>query len=225
MNDEYALWPTSDFSLFRREKYTLKKIVIGMVLGAGITFSTAVYASDAIQAIKYQVEFLFNGVAKQLDSEYTVLNYNGHAYVPIRFVAESMRAQIEFNETEQQISIKYGTPIEQLKSRIEMTALQLFETAGHGDLNETNKLIDAIAPADLNPVFLQIFKMAHMFQGKPHVDNLVELLIEKQVDLNIVDDSNGYTPLHYATERAIELTGSLLDAQAKVNVSANGMTL
>ncbi|WP_171688971.1 ankyrin repeat domain-containing protein [Paenibacillus germinis] len=202
----------------------MKKIVIGMVLGAGITFSTAVYASDAIQAIKYQVKFLFNGVAKQLDSEYTVLNYNGHAYVPIRFVAESMRAQVEFNETEQQISIKYGTPTEQLKSRIEMTALQLFETAGRGDLNETKKQVDAIAPADLNPVFLQIFKMAHMFQGKPHVANLVELLIQKQVDLNIVDDSNGYTPLHYAAERAIDLTESLLDAKAKVNVSANGLT-
>ncbi|NEW09727.1 hypothetical protein GK047_27780 [Paenibacillus sp. SYP-B3998] len=94
----------------------MKKIVIGLVLGAGITCSTAVYASDAIQAI----------------------NYNGHAYVPLRFVAESMRAQVEFNETEQQMSIKYGTPTEQLKSRIEMTALQLFETAGRGDLNETN---------------------------------------------------------------------------------------
>ncbi|CAN7529639.1 ankyrin repeat domain-containing protein [Paenibacillus sp. LjRoot153] len=202
----------------------MKKIVLGMVLGAGITFSTAVYASDAIQVIKYQVEFLFNGVTKQLDSEYTVLNYNGHAYVPIRFVAESMRAQVEFNETEKQISIKYGTPTEQLQSRIEMTALQLFETAGGGDQNETNKQIDAIVPAELNSVFIQIFKMAHMFQGKPHVDNLVELLIQKQVDLNMVDESNGYTPLHYAVERAINLTGSLLDAQAKVNVSANGLT-
>ncbi|MGO4498419.1 ankyrin repeat domain-containing protein [Paenibacillus sp. 2RAB27] len=202
----------------------MKKIVFGMVLGAGITFSTAVYASDAIQAMKYQVEFLFNGVTKQLDSEYTVLNYNGHAYVPIRFVAESMRAHVEFNEADKQISIKYGTPTEQLQSRIEMTALQLLKTTEKGELDETKKQIDAIPPTELNSVFIQIFKMAHMFQGNPHVAYLVELLIQKQVDLNIVDESNGYTPLHYAAERSIDLVGSLLDAGAKVNVSANGMT-
>ncbi|CAN7665703.1 ankyrin repeat domain-containing protein [Paenibacillus sp. LjRoot56] len=202
----------------------MKKIVLGMVLGAGITFSTAVYASDAIQAVKYQVEFLFNGVIKQVDSEYTVLNYNGHAYVPIRFVAESMRAQVEFNEADKQISIKYGTPTEQLQSRIEMTALQLLKSTENGEMNETKSQIDAIAPTELNSVFIQIFKMAHMYQGKPHVINLVELLIQKQVDLNIVDASNRYTPLHYAAERSIDLVGSLLDAGPKVNVLANGMT-
>ncbi|CAH1194931.1 hypothetical protein PAECIP111891_00564 [Paenibacillus allorhizoplanae] len=202
----------------------MKKIVLGMVLGAGITFSTAVYASDAIQAVKYQVEFLFNGVTKQLDSEYTVLNYNGHAYVPIRFVAESMRAQIEFNEADKQISIKYGTPTEQLQSRIEMTALQLLKSTENGEMDETNSQIDAIAPTELNSVFIQIFKMAHMYQGKPQVINLVELLIQKQVNLNIVDESNGYTPLHYAAERSIDLVGSFLDAGPKVNVLANGMT-
>jgi ankyrin repeat protein len=202
----------------------LKKIVLGMVLGAGITFSTAVYASDTIQAVKYQVEFLFNGVVSQLDSEYTVLNYNGHAYVPIRFVAESMRAQVEFNEDDKQISIKYGTPTEQLQSRIEMTSLQLLKTTENGDLDETKSQIEAIAPTELNSVFMQIFKMAHMYQGNPHVAYLVELLIQKQVDLNIVDESNGYTPLHYAAERSIDLVGSLLDAGAKVNISANGMT-
>lgn len=204
----------------------MKKIVIGMVLGAGLTLSTAVYASEAIQAIKYQVSFLFNGVSKQLDGdEYTVLNYNGHAYVPIRFVAESMRAQVAYNETEQQISITYGTPKEQNKTRIEMTALQLFGTAERGSLEETKQQVDAIAPSDLNLVFLQIFSAAHMFQDKPHVSDLVELLIQKQADLNIVDDSNGYTPLHYATERALYLTETLLNAKANVNVrSANGIT-
>ncbi|MCR8632019.1 ankyrin repeat domain-containing protein [Paenibacillus radicis (ex Xue et al. 2023)] len=202
----------------------MKKLVIGMILGAGLTLSTVVYASDTIQAIKFQVSFLFNGVSKQVDSEYTVLNYNGHAYVPIRFVAESMRGQVEYDETKQQISIKYGTPTEQKQTRVEMTALQLFDVAGHGDLIETKKYVDAIAPEDLNPIFLQILKIAHMFQGKPHVADLVDLLIGKKVDLNMVDESNGYTPLHYAAERAIDLTGNLLDAKANVNVSANGMT-
>ncbi|NQX58246.1 ankyrin repeat domain-containing protein [Paenibacillus qinlingensis] len=202
----------------------MKKIVLGMVLGAGITFSTAVYAADAIQAVKYQVKFLFNGVAKQMDSEYTVLNYNGHAYVPIRFVAESMRAQVEFIEAEKQISIKFGTPTEQLQSRIEMIALELIKSAELGDLNETKEQVNAVAPTEISSVFLEILKMAHMFQGKPQVINLVELLIQKQVNLNIVDESNGYTPLHYAAERSIDLVESLLDAGAKVNVSANGMT-
>ncbi|WP_312117985.1 stalk domain-containing protein [Brevibacillus reuszeri] len=31
-----------------------------------------------------------NGQNKEIGSEYTVLNNNGHAYVPVRFVAESL---------------------------------------------------------------------------------------------------------------------------------------
>ncbi|KRF03381.1 hypothetical protein ASG89_23360 [Paenibacillus sp. Soil766] len=116
------------------------------------------------------------------------------------------------------------TPSEQLQSRIELTTLHLLETAGRGNLTETTEQVDTIAPSDLNLVFLQIFKMAHMFKGNQHVSDLVDLLINKQVDLNIVDESNSYTPLHYAAERAINLTESLLDGNAKVNVSANGMT-
>src|SRR5690606_33404769 len=43
---------------------------------------------------------VFNGVTKEMDNtEYVVLNHQGHAYVPIRFVAENMGALVKYEES------------------------------------------------------------------------------------------------------------------------------
>jgi hypothetical protein len=74
----------------------LKKFVLGLICGIGLTVTTAVYASNTIQAYLFPVEYEFNGQTKQLDSEYTTINYNGHAYVPVRFVAESLGVGVRY---------------------------------------------------------------------------------------------------------------------------------
>ena len=83
----------------------LKKFFLGLICGIGLTATTAVYASDTIQAYLFPVRYEFNGQTKQLDSEYTTLNYNGHAYVPIRFVAESLGVGIRYLDKDKVISI------------------------------------------------------------------------------------------------------------------------
>jgi hypothetical protein len=74
----------------------LKKFILGLTCGIILTASTAVYASDTIQAYLFPVTIEFNGHDKKLDSEYKVLNYNGHAYVPVRFVAESLGVGVRY---------------------------------------------------------------------------------------------------------------------------------
>jgi hypothetical protein len=51
------------------------------------------------------MKYFFNGHNKELSTEYTTLNYNGHAYVPVRFLAESMGATVEYHHESSAITI------------------------------------------------------------------------------------------------------------------------
>ncbi|KRF10188.1 hypothetical protein ASG89_01220 [Paenibacillus sp. Soil766] len=89
----------------------MKRFILGLICGMGLTATTTVFASDTIQAYLFPVKYEFNGQIKQLDSDYTTLNYNGHAYVPVRFVAESLGVGVRYinSITEGKvISIKNG---------------------------------------------------------------------------------------------------------------------
>lgn len=83
----------------------MKKFVLGLICGVCLTATTAVYAADTIQAYLFPAKFEVNGQNKEIGSEYTVLNYNGHAYVPVRFVAESLGLGIRYVDKDNVISI------------------------------------------------------------------------------------------------------------------------
>ncbi|MDQ0888933.1 hypothetical protein QFZ81_004021 [Paenibacillus sp. V4I9] len=77
----------------------MKKFITGLVIGIGVTSATAAYASDTIQAFLFPADIVINGHVKNVDGkEYALLNYNGHAYVPVRYVAENMGAYVEYSE-------------------------------------------------------------------------------------------------------------------------------
>ncbi|NRF89849.1 ankyrin repeat domain-containing protein [Paenibacillus frigoriresistens] len=86
----------------------MKKIFLGLICGVFLAATTAVYASDTIQAYLFSVRYEFNGQTKELDSEYTTLNYNGHAYVPIRFLAENTGANVEYVDATKTIYVVNG---------------------------------------------------------------------------------------------------------------------
>lgn len=83
----------------------MKKFFVGLVCGVALSATTAVYASDTIQAYLFPAKFVIHGESKQLDGEYVVLNHNGHAYVPVRFVAESLGELVKYEESTKTISI------------------------------------------------------------------------------------------------------------------------
>ncbi|MDQ0888608.1 hypothetical protein QFZ81_003696 [Paenibacillus sp. V4I9] len=79
----------------------MKKFVIGLICGIGLTATTAVYASDTIQAYLFPVKIMLNGESIEVDNnEYVVLNHIGHTYVPLRWVAENMGATVTYQESE-----------------------------------------------------------------------------------------------------------------------------
>jgi hypothetical protein len=84
----------------------MKRFVAGVLCGAALMAATGVYASEMLQTYLFPAKYVFNGKAKELSGDYVTLNYNGHAYVPIRFVAESMGDLVKFNEKTTTITVQ-----------------------------------------------------------------------------------------------------------------------
>ncbi len=83
----------------------MKKLILGVVFGFLLALTSGVNASSTVETILFPVKILLNGVEKNLEDEYTVLNYNGHAYVPVRFIAESLNSKVNYHADEQTITI------------------------------------------------------------------------------------------------------------------------
>jgi len=83
-----------------------KQFIAGVVVG-GVLLSSgnALANSAAIPTITNWVKYTFNGVEKTLPSGYTTLNYEGHTYVPARFIAEELGAEVEWNDATKTIEI------------------------------------------------------------------------------------------------------------------------
>jgi len=84
----------------------LKKFILGLSLGLAIACSTVAFASGSIQALLFPASFEINGSNIGLNNDYKVLNVDGHAYVPIRFIAENLGATIDYDSESQKIFVK-----------------------------------------------------------------------------------------------------------------------
>ena len=84
----------------------MKKFILGLSLGLAIACSTVVFASDTIQALLFPASFEINGSNIGLNNDYKVLNVDGHAYVPIRLIAENLGATIDYDAESQKIFVK-----------------------------------------------------------------------------------------------------------------------
>ncbi|KRE55902.1 stalk domain-containing protein [Paenibacillus sp. Soil750] len=77
----------------------MKKFILGLVVGTFLSLSTAVFASESVQTYLFSAFFNINGQNVPLDDkEYAVLNYQGHAYVPVRFIAEKLGAFVDYTD-------------------------------------------------------------------------------------------------------------------------------
>jgi hypothetical protein len=84
----------------------VKKFILGLSLGLLIACSSVVFASNSIQALLFPASFEINGSNVTLNSDYKVLNVDGHAYVPIRFVAENLGGTIDYDAESKKVIIK-----------------------------------------------------------------------------------------------------------------------
>lgn len=89
--------------------YNIKKFMLGIIFGLCLSLGSVVYASDSIQSILVNVNILFNGIRKDVGSEYSVMNFQGHIYVPIRFIAENMNSTIDYDDRKKEIRIEQNS--------------------------------------------------------------------------------------------------------------------
>lgn len=77
----------------------MKKLPIFLICAFAITVTTSAMAAETLQTYIFPAKIQINGEEKPLDhSEYEILNYNGHAYVPIRFVSEGLGKLVKFDK-------------------------------------------------------------------------------------------------------------------------------
>jgi hypothetical protein len=88
-----------------KEKDIMKKFILGLLCGAMLAASATVYASDEIRALLFPVKFQFNGESRETGSRFAVLNYEGHTYVPVRFMADNLGAGASYDKVTGTISV------------------------------------------------------------------------------------------------------------------------
>lgn len=118
-----------------------RTFVSGLLAGAILAGATTAFASsDFIQAALYPVKFIINGKEQKLPDEYSILNYNGHAYVPIRFVAEQIGGNVGFIEAQTvedskiTIDINPGTDMTNPRNNLSVNN-EFLSIASQGKLN------------------------------------------------------------------------------------------
>ncbi len=111
----------------------MKKFIIGLVLGIILTASTAAYASDTIQAYLFPAKYVINGEEKSIGEEYASFNYNGHTYVPIRYIAENLGAAVVYDDASKTITVDDRFDITDMHSSVRASGLKVIKK---GDLTE-----------------------------------------------------------------------------------------
>ncbi|WP_053954757.1 copper amine oxidase N-terminal domain-containing protein [Inediibacterium massiliense] len=94
-----------------------KQLITGLVIGSMLGAGASVFAQGSLvpAQIADYISFTFNGKHKALDSEYTVLMYKDRTYVPARFIAENLGAQVKWDDGMKIISIVKEEPKEEVK--------------------------------------------------------------------------------------------------------------
>ncbi|WJH35983.1 DUF4362 domain-containing protein [Paenibacillus sp. CC-CFT747] len=89
----------------------MKKMILGLVIGGLLGTAATVSATSGVVAVVYPVKLLLNGKAQQVPAETPILNVNGHAYLPARFLAEASGNKIDYNHEEKSINLSEASSL------------------------------------------------------------------------------------------------------------------
>jgi hypothetical protein len=111
----------------------LKKFILGLLCGVILTGSPIVYASNTVQAYLFPVNYFFNGDNKELSNEYSTLNYNGHAYVPVRFITENIGGTVKYDDESGTILVNHPTVVQYNRADLGSPSIEGFITKVEND--------------------------------------------------------------------------------------------
>ena len=112
-----------------------KMLVLGIIVGIICSISAQVVAAPIGAMITAyltnDIGIVFDDVEKKLPEGYNVLTYNGRTYVPARFIAEELGAEVEWIESSRKIKIT--SPVKE----------QIVKTPATKDVEKTSEVIDS----------------------------------------------------------------------------------
>ncbi|WP_409345278.1 hypothetical protein [Paenibacillus sp. MBLB4367] len=155
----------------------MKKFVAGIVAGILIAAGTTAIAESTVKSMLFPVTFLFNGEQKALPDGYETLHYNGHVYVPIRYVVEQMKGGIAYNEATQTVSVVYDEKEKPLiraasdNGNVYLTNVALEQKNGTSNLTG-DIVIDLSENAMTHEELLCVFDLAFMDKDGNIVDTI-----------------------------------------------------
>ncbi len=112
----------------------MRRMIIGFISGCilmGMILSISLASTQQLNVSWFPVAFKINGKVKALDDAYTTFNHNGHVYVPVRFVSESMSAVISYDDTTETVDIQYMEPHETFSEQASLTVQDDFTLTIH----------------------------------------------------------------------------------------------
>ncbi|GEL76398.1 stalk domain-containing protein [Tenuibacillus multivorans] len=166
----------------------MKKFILGLVSGVIIAGGSVVYASDSIEALLFSAKYEINGEQVELPNEYQTLNVDGHAYVPIRFVAESLDSFVTYDDNTKRISIDNKFDLNKNGIRVGQLNVESNENGStvKGKLYVGQDFWDNIVSSPSNPnamidpgIKLDVGGNLLFFDGKGHY--LGEVPVSKEV--------------------------------------------
>ena len=84
-------------------------LTLGIAMGLFLSMDLQAFAGNALEKIEAYINnsitFTIDKENKELSEGYEVITYNNRTYVPIRFIAENLGAEVEWNEVTKNISI------------------------------------------------------------------------------------------------------------------------
>lgn len=99
----------------------LRLLTLCLAIGIVLTLSSGTLfaiTKNVYATVSEQITFRFNDEVKELPDGYTVLSYAGRTYVPARFIAQELGAEVEWDEEIQTIFITSDVPEEEIADEI-----------------------------------------------------------------------------------------------------------
>jgi hypothetical protein len=83
-----------------------KHLIAGLLIGVTMSGVGVAFADQSIQVgITDSIKFVFNGQAKPLPADQKVIYYKGYNYMPARFIAENLGANVSWDQTTKTIKL------------------------------------------------------------------------------------------------------------------------
>jgi hypothetical protein len=85
-----------------------KYYICGILMGSTLTFvgNSLASGNEVTAQIENWIKFNVNGIETSIPNDYTILNYNGRIYVPARFLAEQLGADVSWDANAQTVVIQ-----------------------------------------------------------------------------------------------------------------------